>query len=638
MIAQIQNINDSTFSLNGIHYKKVFLAVASGNGVRIICAYDSKLQILPPTVFSDVEVNGNTFNSLSDLIDVLKDVVFNGEFAGGISNINGFIIAGSSNVDIQGNGTLNSPYSISVTPLEQEGYNETGTRVGANLKTKIGDYDNSGNGHHIEVDDENTKTTIGDVNNVSNSTKVIVDDVNEDIVLNAGNSVKVSDTLEVGNGVQADGFEGFTTGTERAGMQYKQTGQSGLFVGDIGNVDIPVYLVAYGNDENATTVLQLGDQKIVHRLSGEDKLIVDDDGKIKILGELSINTQNNHPFNSSIYFPKAEDKDGSIINTFIDLTRNTSNSANNLYYGILRRVVYSGTGDLKELIGAYDIGRYTGSGDIASLMSKLNVTSYRGQGNVTNAIFGQQNRAEVENLTGNANINIVLGQENKVKINDDKATIEWVQGSSSSIEILAAADVKNAFVHRFDIDEINEPLDNLYILYQNETVIPPIKAGGKIYFLYSLMDVPSLISGELTAKSFISNTINENADVKAKSIVYNDTTKRFETAKNTTWQTLTIEDGGGNVNATGNLKYKIINNRLILNGTLTPTSETGNITAIGFLPAGFIPDVSRRIAIPSISNNSTLEVTTGTGLISLGNPELNASHLIDFECTLNIND
>ena len=56
------------------------------------------------------------------------------------------------------------------------------------------------------------------------------------------------------------------------------------------------------------------------KIDGEDKFIISDDGKVKILGELSINTQNNHPFNASIYFPKTEDKHGSIINTFIDLT------------------------------------------------------------------------------------------------------------------------------------------------------------------------------------------------------------------------------------------------------------------------------------------------------------------------------
>jgi len=362
------------------------------------------------------------------------------------------------------------------------------------------------------------------------------------------------------------------------------------------------------------------------------------DNDIKIAGKLSLNTEADHPFGSTIYFPKTEDIDGSVINTFIDLTRDSSDSATNFYYGLLRRVVYSGSDDLKEQIGAYDIARYTGSGDIESLISKLNVTSYRGQGNVTNAIFGQQNRALVDNLTGNANINVAIGQENKVTINDDKATIEWVQGSSSSIEILAAADVKNAFVHRFNIDEINVPLDNLYILYQNETVIPPIKEEGEIYFLYSLMDVPSLLSGELTAKSFISDTINENDDLKAKSIVYNETNKRFEAAKNTNWQTLTIEDKEGNVNATGSLRYKIINNRLIINGTLTPTSLSNNekVTEIGFLPAGFIPDATRRIPLTS-SSNSFLEVTA-EGLISIGNSEVNLLENIDFEFTLNIND
>ncbi len=80
MIAQIQNINDSTFTINGVPFYKIFIAIPSGNGVRIVCVYDSRLEILSPTNYTNVTVDGNDYNSVSELIGAIKGVVYNAKF------------------------------------------------------------------------------------------------------------------------------------------------------------------------------------------------------------------------------------------------------------------------------------------------------------------------------------------------------------------------------------------------------------------------------------------------------------------------------------------------------------------------------------------------------------------------------
>ncbi|CAL2085160.1 hypothetical protein [Tenacibaculum sp. 190524A02b] len=80
MMVQFQNISNNSFKLNGIPYFKVFIAKAIGtSAVQVICAFDSKIEILSPTKFENVSVNGSKFDSLVDLITSLRNVVFNND-------------------------------------------------------------------------------------------------------------------------------------------------------------------------------------------------------------------------------------------------------------------------------------------------------------------------------------------------------------------------------------------------------------------------------------------------------------------------------------------------------------------------------------------------------------------------------
>src|SRR5690625_1462319 len=78
MIANFQNISDSEFKLNGVEYKKTFIPVrvGSSNLVRVVNMYDSRMVLVRPTLFSDFQVNGQTFNSVESLIASLNDIVY----------------------------------------------------------------------------------------------------------------------------------------------------------------------------------------------------------------------------------------------------------------------------------------------------------------------------------------------------------------------------------------------------------------------------------------------------------------------------------------------------------------------------------------------------------------------------------
>lgn len=75
MIAQIQDINDKEFSLNGVKFLKNFIAIYYPNGVRIVNAYDSRLEIVNTNYF-EVSVNGSTYGNAEDLSAVLSSVLF----------------------------------------------------------------------------------------------------------------------------------------------------------------------------------------------------------------------------------------------------------------------------------------------------------------------------------------------------------------------------------------------------------------------------------------------------------------------------------------------------------------------------------------------------------------------------------
>lgn len=77
MVAVFQNISNTEFTLNGIAYDKVFIALPVGqDAIRVVGVYDSCLCILGNTQIQDISVNGSTYGSITTLIQALKPLLY----------------------------------------------------------------------------------------------------------------------------------------------------------------------------------------------------------------------------------------------------------------------------------------------------------------------------------------------------------------------------------------------------------------------------------------------------------------------------------------------------------------------------------------------------------------------------------
>jgi hypothetical protein len=71
-----QNIDNKTFRINGLKYIKNFVIIKQGDtNLAIHNTYDTNFQLLPSTHYNQIQVDGNTFNSLAALIDVLAPLL-----------------------------------------------------------------------------------------------------------------------------------------------------------------------------------------------------------------------------------------------------------------------------------------------------------------------------------------------------------------------------------------------------------------------------------------------------------------------------------------------------------------------------------------------------------------------------------
>lgn len=80
----INNVNGSTFSLNGTRYIKNFMIIKQGStNVAIHNAYDTKYQLLSSTHYSQISVNNQVYTNQTDLMAALAPVLFANSFIGG---------------------------------------------------------------------------------------------------------------------------------------------------------------------------------------------------------------------------------------------------------------------------------------------------------------------------------------------------------------------------------------------------------------------------------------------------------------------------------------------------------------------------------------------------------------------------
>ncbi|MFC5046294.1 hypothetical protein ACFSTE_13340 [Aquimarina hainanensis] len=83
MIARFENVNSLKFSLNGVHYYKVFLSVyIDDRHINVVNVYDSKFVLLNATSVDRIEVNGTIYQDSKELIKVLSSVLYTKDTGG----------------------------------------------------------------------------------------------------------------------------------------------------------------------------------------------------------------------------------------------------------------------------------------------------------------------------------------------------------------------------------------------------------------------------------------------------------------------------------------------------------------------------------------------------------------------------
>lgn len=96
----INNIDDKRFSLNGIKYFKNFTPHVVDENIRIVNTYDSTFTLLNWTPYDQFEVDGSTFNNVSDLQTALLPVLYTRGTLGGGSG-GATLISELEDVDLQ---------------------------------------------------------------------------------------------------------------------------------------------------------------------------------------------------------------------------------------------------------------------------------------------------------------------------------------------------------------------------------------------------------------------------------------------------------------------------------------------------------------------------------------------------------
>lgn len=77
MAVIIVDTGTAIFTLNGVSYLKNFQSLISGDSIRIVNAYDSRLELLSWTLYSEFTVDGSTFASAILLQENLVSKLFN---------------------------------------------------------------------------------------------------------------------------------------------------------------------------------------------------------------------------------------------------------------------------------------------------------------------------------------------------------------------------------------------------------------------------------------------------------------------------------------------------------------------------------------------------------------------------------
>lgn len=100
----ITETSDTAFSLNGVNYLKNFQGIVSGDNLKIVGIYDSKIILVPFTNYADFTVDAAGFASVALLQAALLTILYNRATLGTPDGTNvGEYLIGGFWVDKKGN-------------------------------------------------------------------------------------------------------------------------------------------------------------------------------------------------------------------------------------------------------------------------------------------------------------------------------------------------------------------------------------------------------------------------------------------------------------------------------------------------------------------------------------------------------
>jgi len=120
----INNVDDKTFTFNGITYYKNFTPIVRGQNIQVLNTYDSKISLTEfPVIFSDFIIDGATPASVVDAQNLLLPILFTRSSLNSDVNISDLISTDPSNIiELGTDGKLFAESSGGVIPRISTGY------------------------------------------------------------------------------------------------------------------------------------------------------------------------------------------------------------------------------------------------------------------------------------------------------------------------------------------------------------------------------------------------------------------------------------------------------------------------------------------------------------------------------------
>lgn len=579
----INSINENYFTLNSNTHAKIYQPLKMGlNAIGIYNVYDTKLQLLNSTDYSEFTINGNTYNSQADVIAALLPVIYKPFADGDFTTTNWG--------DIEGNITN----QIDLMALMNTKANE----ADLGLVAFTNDYNSLTNLPTIPTGFTPTIPTLQEVTDSGSTTtnSIIVDEIeinkNGNYVLNFGKAAGTSNTgdnvTNIGDaaGTSNTGDDvlnvGAAAGNENSGNNVVNVGTAaGIFntfdkVINFGNA-------SKANRENQITfTIDNKDLKLNMPTSNAELAFRNVNGTVALLSDLSGLTSANI-YNSAGSIPQNTIRNISLESSSIINFESESD-------GGALQIANNGTTSRFD-VNTHNIGFNNDSIRLISYgTDKVKLEGKRGL------------ELKIGDSSGNT-INPTVGQV--LTAIDTDGGVKWsdafhLEGYSETVSGVTGQ-------HLIKIGDVNDVYTNTKVIIDTENEFIKLNAGNGVFSDVITLGIDENVSNPYNAKLNVNsdivttngnefpilNTINKRNSTNSLDLVYGISN-------------LVEHDGDGNIS-----QLRGIHNRVRSDGAGSPDIMLAQNNNVSYRNIG-----SENITLMSASDNYVdIEDTVGSGTI-----------------------